>query len=164
MLFKFCPRCKNKIEYGKKYCSDCEIEVEQQQYEKYKEFIRVRNKMSNPKERYKKYAYHRNDGEFQAFYNSGQWRKMRNHILMVYKYVDVYEYYKNNNIVPATMVHHVVAIKSNYNLRLEELNLIPLSEVTHRYIHEQIDAGYEEQVINELNEMIKRYRTEVLCL
>lgn len=162
MLFKFCPRCKKKIEYGKKYCCDCEIEVEKQQYDKYKEFLRVRDKMSDKKERYKKYAHHRNDQEFQSFYNSKAWRKMRNHILIVYKYVDIYEYYKNNNIIPATMVHHIVPIKSNYNLRLEELNLIPLSEGTHKYIHEQIDAGHEEEIIKELNEMIKKYRSEVL--
>lgn len=164
MLFKFCPRCKEKIEYGNKYCVDCSIEVENEQQDKYKEFLRVRDKMSNKSERYKKYARTRDDGEFQGFYNSGQWRKMRNHILIVYKYVDVYEYYKNNNIVPATMVHHIVPIKSNYNLRLEELNLIPLSDGSHRYIHEQIDLGYEEEIINELNEMIKRYRAEILSL
>lgn len=163
-LFKFCPRCKKQIEYGNKYCEECASEVEHEQYDKYKEFIRIRSKMSDNKERYKKYARARTDGEYQAFYNSGQWRKMREHILIVYKYVDVYEYYKNNNIVPATMVHHIVPIKSNYNLRLDELNLIPLSESSHKYIHEQIDAGYEEDIIKELNEMIKRYRKEVLSI
>lgn len=160
MLMKFCPRCNNKLEYGNKYCKSCTKEIETEQNERYKTFLRVRKANGGDKEAYKRYANKRTDNKEQKFYNSCEWKGKREYILIKYKYIDIYAYYTTGKIIPADTVHHIIELKKDWNKRLENYNLFPISSSNHKIIHERIIFEGNEEVIKELNEMLEKFRKE----
>lgn len=59
---------------------------------------------------------------------------MKAFILNKYHGLCVYSYLIEHKIVPADAIHHIVEIKENWDLRLKEQNLIPLSNSVHSKI------------------------------
>lgn len=62
-------------------------------------------------------------------------------------YIDLYAYYHDGKIIPATMVHHIVPISEDYTKRLDMDNLIPLSDKSHGIVHKAMKEGREEEMI-----------------
>ena len=77
-----------------------------------------------------------------------------------FKYVDVYAYYKNKEIVEATLVHHINEVKEDYSKRLSDDNLIAVSSKSHNEIHRRMNNGEREIVIKELKDMVKQFELE----
>lgn len=118
MLKKICS-CGKYINQTEKRCKDCEL--------KYR---------SNKKESNRIYNSNNRDKETDEFYNSSEWIDKREYILNKYHYRDLWDYFINNDETKtANTVHHIVEIKDNDDLRLEEYNLFPTSPKNHIKIH-----------------------------
>ena len=154
MILKLCNRCKkNLIPIGNSVCEDCKG--------KYKTEKRNRDR----KDYFKKYNRERStiEKEMQLFYASNDWQELRKFILAKYKWIDIWEYYENHNIVEANIVHHIIETKVNPSLRMNKENLIPVSYKTHQMFHNILRDGTEEekrQLIDKLREYCKRFREE----
>lgn len=110
MIYKRCSRCGKRIESGQ----TCEcVKMRHKEYNKYS-----RNK------------------EATAFYDSVNWKRMREYIKNKYDGIDVYAYVLFGQIEQATLVHHIVEIEDDKSQALVERNLIPVSISSHNLIHQ----------------------------
>lgn len=118
MNLKLCPKCNKIIRLGHTYCPECEKKV---------------NSLSarNYKDRMDKEGIKRN-----SFYKSTQWIHIREFTLMMYNYIDIYDYLVNKKVTKAVVVHHITEVKDDWYKRLELGNLIPLSKHNHYKIHQ----------------------------
>lgn len=142
-LKKLCPKCGRLIDAGQRYCNECTKKYEARQ-----------------KERYKQYDSKRKDNKNWRFYSTNEWRKARGYINVKYKGLCLWSYYIEHKIVQADAVHHIVPIEDDYSKRLEIDNLIPLTDMNHRYIHElykKDKTRAQEQLRFILNEWNKQF-------
>ena len=134
-LKKYCARsgCNNLIDMGERYCS--------------------KHKQTNA-ERNREYDRTQRNKEAKAFYNSTAWKKTRNAVLTRDNFIDVYLYVKENRIVPATLVHHIVELREDWSKRCTMSNLISVSEETHErtiktaYKNEETKAKMQRELRN----------------
>ncbi|MDI9216009.1 hypothetical protein [Clostridium tertium] len=161
-LNKFCCRCDAIISRRDKYCKDCQQEIDKKNKERFDAYLRSRKVNDKDKEVYKKYKNNREDKEYQAFYNSKEWKNKREKIIAKFKYMDIYSYYKNKELVSATLVHHISEVKEDYSRRLDDDNLIAISDRSHSEIHKRMNKSKEEKenVIAELLEMRRKFEEE----
>lgn len=109
MIYKRCSRCGKRIESGQ----TCEcVKQRHKEYNKYS-----RNKVSS------------------EFYDSVNWKRMREYIKNKYDGIDVYAYVLFGQIEQATLVHHIVEVEDDKSQALVERNLIPVSVSSHNLIH-----------------------------
>lgn len=111
------------------------------------------------RQRQKHYNAYSRDKKNQSFYNSKDWIKIRNHTLTLYNGIDIYTYYADEEIVIANTVHHVVELKEDWDKRLDIENLMPVSEGSHREIH-QLYLEDREGTQKLLFDMLERYKKE----
>lgn len=110
MIYKRCARCGKRIESGQ----TCEcVKMRHKEYNKYS-----RNKVSS------------------EFYDSVNWKRMREYIKNKYDGIDVYAYVLFGQVEQATLVHHIVEIEDDKSQALVERNLIPVSISSHNLIHQ----------------------------
>ena len=119
-LNKFCCRCDKIIQRRDKYCKECQEEIDRKSKERFEAYLRYRKATGKDKEAYRKYRTNRPDAEYQAFYSSKEWKSKRDKIMAKFKYIDLYAYYKNKQIIQASLVHHIHEIKEDYSERLSE--------------------------------------------
>lgn len=110
MIYKRCSRCGKRIEAGQA----CEC-----------------NKM-----RHKEYNKYSRNQEATSFYDSVNWKRMREYIKNKYDGIDVYAYVLFGQVEQATLVHHIVEIEDDKSQALVERNLIPVSVSSHNLIHQ----------------------------
>lgn len=110
MIYKRCSRCGKRIESGQ----TCECS----------------------KQRHKEYNRTSRNKEATAFYDSVNWKRMREYIKNKYDGIDVYAYVVFGQIEQATLVHHIVEIEDDKSQALVERNLIPVSISSHNLIHQ----------------------------
>ncbi len=81
---------------------------------------------------------------------------------MLYHQLDIYDLYVNQVIRYGRTLHHIVPIKEDWTKRLDESNLIYLTDSNHQIIHELMRKGEEpkENIIKTLNGLVSRFRTE----
>ncbi len=141
MLKKIC-KCGKVIDQRISMCDECMI--------KHKEAKKESNRVYNS---------HNRDKDLDTFYHSDEWEDIRECILSKYKYLDLYDYFINKKITLANTVHHIVEIKDDYNLRLSEENLIPLSAKTHSKIHKlyRKDKEKTQTMLREILECAKKF-------
>lgn len=99
---------------------------------------------TNRKEKYKHYKKYRRDKKEQSFYNSKQWKKLREFISVKYKGLCLWSYYIDESIILADAYHHIVPIKDDWNKRLDIYNIIPLSNRSHNMIHDMYKKDKED--------------------
>lgn len=90
----------------------------------------------NRKEKHKHYNKFRKDKKEQLFYNSKQWKMLRDFIAVKYKGLCLWSYLIDCKIVSAETYHHIVPVKDDWNKRLDIYNIFPSSNKVHRMIHE----------------------------
>lgn len=140
-LKKLC-RCGKLIDYGQRYCSECEPKVQQEKTERHKFYD----------------TYQRNQ-KAKKFYNSPEWLATRAHVLSKYKGLDLYAFFISMKIAPGTTVHHIVELEEDWSLRLAVSNLFPTSESNHNVI----DGLYrrdKEGTQKMLRELLERWERE----
>lgn len=85
----------------------------------------------------RKPTYEKKDKEIVKFRNSKEWKNKRNEIGMRDKHLCRY-CLKNNRIIYESIdVHHIIPLKNNFELRLDNNNLISLC----RMCHEEAEKG-----------------------
>lgn len=144
MIFKFCPRCNTKIEYNKeRYCNECKAFYEEQK--------RINDRTS--KERYKRYKDRRTDYREQSFYNSPAWARIREKVML--RDLNICQFCLMKEIFEVgDLIHHVIELKEDFDLRIDERNLITLCSKCHRDIHFEYLKGDKER--KELQENLKK--------
>lgn len=139
--------CRELVDYGLQYCIKHKDIAEQQR-----------------KDSYKAYKARRTDKREEAFYNSGIWINTREQVLIHYKGMDLFEYYINNTIIPANLVHHIVEVKDagGWDNRLEFNNLFPCNLESHNTIHAAYNKSKtsKEDMQRLLFSLIERYKNE----
>lgn len=70
------------------------------------------------------------------FYNSGRWRKKREHILRLDKYKDKVEE-RYGRARDANLVHHIYPRNMYPEYEWEDWNLISVSKSTHQRLHDR---------------------------
>ena len=129
-IFKRCSRCGKRIREGEKCtCID----------KRYKEEDK----------------YTANDKE-KLFYRTALWQRKRDYISKKYGGIDIYSYIKYGRLEQGQTVHHIVPLKDNWALRLENSNLIYLTNQNHQQIHADMSISKENylKVINELQALL----------
>lgn len=121
MLLHYC-RCGKKIPQGVDRCEAC------------------RRTASS---RFMEYNRERRDKQSAEFYVSRAWRIMRARMCEVFNGVDIVAFYEEERLRPADMVHHIEPLKEAWEKRLDPLNLLPMSEHTHRKVEAEYGRGPE---------------------
>jgi 5-methylcytosine-specific restriction endonuclease McrA len=119
MIMRICGKvgCNELVKKEDKYC---EAHMKQK-----KVFI---------KESHKWYKKNRDDDWEQKFYNSKHWERARDNALDRDKYL-CKMCYREKKITKADMVHHIIELKENRELGLDEENLISLCDACHKKVH-----------------------------
>lgn len=132
--------CNELINKGEGYCEKHKLKMEERR-----------------KVNHKFYDYNRKDSREWKFYKTKWWEQLRLNVLVAYNYIDVYVYYIENRIVKANTVHHIIPVKDDWSKRDDIENLFPLSESTHKKIHElyQKDKEGTQAILKELLEKFK---------
>lgn len=121
-LKKLCPKCKRVIEVNQRYCDSCQLTADTDYKNRQREYDQTTRRSKDNK-------------QFDAFYKSGDWSRLRNYTISWYNDFDVYEWYTTGKFVEAQTVHHIVEIKEDWNKRFEFSNLIPMTLKNHSKIH-----------------------------
>lgn len=131
-IYKRCPRCGKRIQEGSK-CIECTKAV--------------------------RAASNRTDG-IRREYHSKRWRRLREKVLNQYDHLDLYAYYHDGRIVPATCVHHIREALDDPDYFYAEGNHFPTSEESHAEIHRRYKEEGAAKVRGELVCYLVRYRDE----
>lgn len=121
MLLHLC-RCGKPIQQGIDMCPACRVRYGS------------RHMIYNRQERSQMSA---------AFYCSRAWRVIRQRMIDVYDGVDILAYYEDQELVEPDRVHHIVELEEAWDLRLDPMNLIPLSNANHTRVTFLYKAGEE---------------------
>jgi hypothetical protein len=145
MLKHLCPYqgCKEIIPITQSYC-DVHSKTEANRQGEYDKSIRYTK-----------------DKKYHDFYLSKEWKAMKPYIARKYKGLCLYSYYIDHKIVQADMIHHIEELKENWDKRLDEENLFPLSNSA----HSKISVIYKDKVKREqmqrlLSELLDRWKEE----
>ena len=90
------------------------------------------------------------------FYLSKQWADKREHIKRKCFGLDVYDLLINHTVTYGRIVHHIVPLNDNEQLKLSDSNLIFLSDTNHQLIHKMLERNYD-YTINMLTECLKKF-------
>ena len=137
--------CNVLVDYGTKYCDKHRTKDK----ERYKDYRRSRLQDREEKAR-------------QDFYNSTEWKNIRDLVIRKCFAIDIVEYYKTGQIVMGYTVHHIIELKDDWNKRLDINNLIYLSQENHIKIHKLMERSKEdkEKVIEMLLQVKARFEQE----
>jgi 5-methylcytosine-specific restriction endonuclease McrA len=143
MMKKLCAKqgCNRLVEIGHTYC-----EIHQKEYEE------------KQKARHREYKQNRKDEKEQKFYVSNEWQMVKKYIMQKYHGLCLYSLIIENRIVFADVVHHIVPIKERWDLRLNEDNLITLSNSKHEYLHKLLRDNPDTywEIMDKLKREVKK--------
>lgn len=117
-LLKLC-KCGKRIPLGNPRCEECQDKYELSQKDRQK--------------KYDKNVRKSRDKKYSDFYKTGEWVRVRMQALIRDNGL-CQHCLKEGRITPADMVHHIVPIKTNWQLRLALSNLISLCNRCHSKI------------------------------
>lgn len=90
------------------------------------------------------------------FYNSKEWRAARAMTIARDDSIDVWEYMKSGRTQPGNVVHHIISVIDNPELRCTLSNLITVSPQSHREIEKLYNKGNKQLVQSILQEEADR--------
>lgn len=123
-IYRRCGRCGKRVPSG----STCPC---------VKECKKIRDK---------DYDKNNRDKGRDIFYHSKGWKAARAECIRQHIGIDIYLYYDEGKIVPAEMVHHIETAVQAWDHRLDQGNLIPLSNQSHARIHKYMNEGREREM------------------
>lgn len=132
---KLCSHCScsRVVELGQKYCA----------YHQHKHMIEQRKK-------YREYQQRRlsdyNEAKLQAFYQSGDWERLKEAVKASCYHIDIFEYYLTGKIVEGETVHHILELREHWDSRLDINNMIYLTNKNHKLIHNKYNKGNKEKL------------------
>lgn len=134
-LKKICSKCKKAvIDFNENRCSKCQSENN------------------------KAYDLIKRDKRSKAFYNSKEWRALRESLLNKYGDMDLWHFAKTGEYKKANTLHHIIEITEDWSKRLDPDNLIPVSNESHSKIHKlyQKDKEGTQKILKEALEKYKK--------
>lgn len=107
----------------------------------------------------KKYEDTKRDKERARFYQSKDWRIMRQKVIDYYAGVDIWFLGITGKLSPCPniTVHHIYEFAKHPSLALAFTNLIPVSSKSHNDIHKYYDEGRFEEALEIINIGKKRF-------
>lgn len=90
------------------------------------------------------------------FYNSKEWKAARVMTIARDDSIDVWEYMKTGRVQPGNVVHHIVSVIDNPELRCTLSNLVTVSPQLHREIEKLYNKGNKQLVQSILQEEVDR--------
>lgn len=102
------------------------------------------------------YQKFRRDKKIQEFRNSSEWREMRKRILIRDDNTDQYVLYTTGALRPGFSVHHIIPLSERWDLRLDEHNLITLSDDTHASLEYKYKTKYKSDIQQELFAIVEQ--------
>lgn len=102
------------------------------------------------------YQKFRRDKRIQEFRSSAEWRAMRNKILIRDDNTDQYVLHTTGALRPGFSVHHIIPLSERFDLRLDEHNLITLSDDTHSSIEYKYKTKYKDSIQQELFAIVEQ--------
>ncbi|WP_270940892.1 HNH endonuclease signature motif containing protein [Romboutsia lituseburensis] len=136
-LKKMCARCQKIIDYGNRYCKECQ-EIED----------------AKNKQRCRNYNKNKRDKESQAFYNSKDWKSVVEVVKNRDKGLCLHCLF-NNKISYYNVVHHIEELNENKDKALDIDNLICLCHSCHAKIHREYKTENKIYIQNKLKAIIK---------
>lgn len=82
----------------------------------------------------------------EEFYKTSNWVRARAHCIELCCGLDLYSLFVYKTIEYGRTVHHIVPLKKNPSLSLEQSNLIYLTDANHSMIHEMYKSQYQQTV------------------
>ena len=121
-------------------------------------------KCSCIKERYKRYNHERKDSKEDKFYFTSEWDIKRTKIKNKFKGLDIYSYYINGVTEYGKIVHHIVEVKEDWSKRLDDDNLILLTDSNHKKIHKMMLKSSKDKIYiqEQLKKIVKKYEEEIM--
>lgn len=128
---KNCPRCKRLMPYGKKYCPDCTVIVEQEREQRKAESDRRYNQ--------------RRDQKYTKFYHSKPWKLLSAKRLMTDKFCAFCGH-------PAEEVDHIIEIQTDegWKRRLDWDNTRSLCHKCHDKRHGRFQKRKQGRVVKKV--------------
>lgn len=110
-------------------------------------------------EKRRKYEEKKRDKERARFYQSKDWRIVRQKVIDYYAGVDIWFLGMTGKLKPCLnlTVHHIYEYSKHPSLALAVTNLIPVSAQSHNEIHIYYDSGRFEEAIGIINTGKKRF-------
>jgi 5-methylcytosine-specific restriction endonuclease McrA len=110
-------------------------------------------------EKRRKYEEKKRDKERARFYQSKDWRIVRQKVIDYYAGVDIWFLGMTGKLKPCLnlTVHHIYEYSKHPSLALAVTNLIPVSAQSHNEIHIYYDSGRFEEAIEIINTGKKRF-------
>lgn len=102
------------------------------------------------------YQKFRRDKKIQEFRNSSEWREMRKKIIERDDGTDQYVLHTSGALRPGFSVHHIIPLSERWDLRLDEHNLITLSDDTHGSIEYKYKTKYKTSIQQELFAIVEQ--------
>jgi hypothetical protein len=152
-LKKLCSyhNCKELVDYGIQYCDKHKVIADKEQ-----------------KERYRIYKHNRLNDEYEKqldiFYKSIEWIRLRELVQVKQYGIDILEYYKTGQIVMADTYHHINCVRDEWDKRLDDSNIIGLTQSNHLKVHSMYDKSDRDKKIMQdiliglVNKFYKEFR------
>lgn len=102
------------------------------------------------------YNKYRRNKRIQEFRNSSEWREMRKKIIERDDGTDQYVLSKTGELRPGFSVHHIIPLSERWDLRLDEHNLITLSDDTHASLEYKYKTKYKTNIQQELFAIVEQ--------
>ena len=102
------------------------------------------------------YQKFRRDKKIQEFRNSSEWREMRKKIIERDDGTDQYVLHTTGALRPGFSVHHIIPLSERFDLRLDEHNLITLSDDTHASLEYKYKTKYKTNIQQELFAIVEQ--------
>ncbi|MEG0840861.1 MAG: hypothetical protein RSD79_05590 [Cetobacterium sp.] len=135
---RICPRCKKVYSYSFKECPNgCTKKARA-------ESNRIYDKCQR---------------ENQAFYNSKEWRMLRESCKNRFSSLCLWSLYKHKRIKKGTTAHHIVPLSEDKSKGSLLSNLVYLSDEAHREIHKLYETN-QRGTIKEIREFIQVWEVE----
>ena len=81
-----------------------------------------------------------------SFYDSNEWKRIRNNVKKYFFSLDFYAFYVYGLVIEGRTTHHIVPLEVDEALKTDFENLIYVSESSHREIHFLLENDYEKTV------------------
>lgn len=114
--------------------------------------------INEKRERNRYYDQYVRDKESAAFYHSKEWLVVREQALIRDNYLCRMCLEDSKVFTPATLVHHVIEVKEDWNKRLDLDNLMSICHSCHNKIHNKHGCGVtrEDVMFDEYGQLIER--------
>lgn len=105
--------------------------------------------------RHRDYDRLQRDRKSKSFYDSAEWRKVREEVL-ARDGVDLWLYTTKGIVEAADTVHHIIPLRENWERRCDPSNLISLSDRTHSEIEAAYKTAEKTELQRQLMEIVRQ--------